>query len=63
MQEQTNKEFFDIFFFFIYATLFGNSTSYSRWKYGKTTHMRDIPHWLKCMLECHMLGNEVKTNR
>ena len=22
--------------------------------------MRDIPHWLKCMLECHMLGNEVR---
>ena len=41
----------------------GNSTSYSRWKYGKATHMRDIPYRIKFMLECHMLGNAVKTNR
>ena len=33
----------------------GNSTSYSRWKYGKATHMRYILHWLKCMLECPAL--------
>ena len=45
------------------GTVYGNTASYSRWKYEKATHMRDIPHWLKCMLECHRLGNEVKTYR
>ena len=34
----------------------GNSILYSRCVYGKASHMRDFPHCVKCMLECHIFG-------
>ena len=35
-------------------TVHGNSTLYSRCVYVKASHMRDFPHGVKCMLECHI---------
>ena len=32
------------------------TTLHSRCVYGKASHVRDFPHCVKCMLECHIFG-------
>ena len=62
---RSEQEFRDIALFYVVLmtnkypsindfSLVGNSAVYSRCVYGKASHVRDFPHWVKCVLECHI---------